>query len=309
MFFEGSEKKLEIIVNASAPKLRSLDRTFWVGLVAASNADILSSISNEYCDAYLLSESSLFVWDDRLVMLTCGTSSLVESACNCIERLGEQAIAYVCYQRKNEYYAHLQASSFGDDVLRLRHFIAGQAHRMGHLDSHHHYTFTTDKEYQASRFDTTNELLMYHISGPIADYLRGDQQSMVQIGLMLQLEQLFNGFSIDQYLFSPLGYSINGIRGCEYFTIHITPQENSSYVSVETNIDLTTTQVDIFAELVRLLQPNSCDIIGFNSNIANKRFLKYLCLSQCAMTIEQGFNIHFSHYQQDGLEVLNPTLL
>ncbi|QDE30981.1 adenosylmethionine decarboxylase [Shewanella polaris] len=309
MFFEGSEKKLEIIVNASAPKLRSLDQAFWLELVAASNADILSSISNEYCDAYLLSESSLFVWDDHIVMLTCGASTLVESACYCIESLGEQAIAYVCYQRKNEYYAHLQASSFGDDVLRLRHFIAGQAYRMGHLDSHHHYIFTTDKNYQASQLDTTNELLMYHISGTVADYLRGDQQSIVQISQMLQLNQLFDGFSIDQHLFSPLGYSINGIRGSEYFTIHITPQENSSYVSVETNIDMNSTQVNIFAELVTLLQPNSCDLIGFNSNIADKPFLNYLCLSHCAMTIKQGYNIHFSHYQQDSLEVLIPTLL
>jgi S-adenosylmethionine decarboxylase len=309
MFFEGSEKKLEIIVNESAPKLRSLDRTFWLGLVAASNADILSSISNEYCDAYLLSESSLFVWDDRIVMLTCGASTLVESACYCIEHLSEQAIAYICYQRKNEYYAHLQATSFTDDVFRLRQFIAGQAYRMGHLDSHHHYIFSTDKDYQASQLDTTNELLMYHISGAVADYLRGEQQSTIQISQMLQLEQLFNGFNIDQYLFSPLGYSINGIRGAEYFTIHITPQENSSYVSVETNIDLSSTPVDVFAELVRLLQPSSCDIIGFNSHIANKPFLNYLCLSHCAMPIEQGFTIHFNHYQQDCSELLSPTLL
>ncbi|MFK3976748.1 adenosylmethionine decarboxylase [Shewanella vesiculosa] len=309
MFFEGSEKKLEIIVDAAAPKLRSLDRTFWQGLVAASNADILSSISNDFCDAYLLSESSLFVWDDRIVVLTCGASTLVESACYFIEHIGEQAISYVCYQRKNEYYAHLQASSFGDDVLRLRDFIGGQAYRMGHLDSHHHYIFTTDKHYQASALDTTNELLMYHISGTVADYLRGEHQSTEQISQLLQLEQLFSGFSVDQYLFSPLGYSINGIRGAEYFTIHITPQENSSYVSVETNIDISSNQVDIFAELIVLLQPNSCDIIGFNSHMANKPMINYVCLSHCAMTLEQGYNIHFSHYQQDCLEVLKPILL
>ncbi|MBB1441168.1 adenosylmethionine decarboxylase, partial [Shewanella sp. SG41-4] len=162
---------------------------------------------------------------------------------------------------------------------------------------------------QASKLDTTNELLMYHISGTVADYLCSDQQSTIEIIQMLQLEKLFNGFIFDQHLFSPLGYSINGIRGAEYFTIHITPQENSSYVSVETNIDISSAQVDIFAELVRLLQPNSCDIIGFNSKIINKHFSNYLCLSHCAMTIEQGFNIHFSHYQQDCLEVLSPTLL
>ncbi|MGX9463314.1 adenosylmethionine decarboxylase [Shewanella sp. A14] len=309
MFFEASEKKLEIIVNVSAPQLRSLDCAFWLELVAASNADILSKVSNEYCDAYLLSESSLFVWDDRFVMLTCGTSTLASSACYFIKELGEPAIAYMCYQRKNEYYAHLQVSSFIDDVATLKHFIPGQAYRMGHLDSHHHYVFTTKKEYQASQRDTTHELLMYHISGSIADYLRGNKQSAIQIAQMLQLDRLFNGFIVDQYLFSPFGYSINGIRGNEYFTIHITPQESSSYVSVETNIDIVSTPVDIFAELVKLLQPNSCDIIGFNSDIAGKPFLNYLCLSHCVMTIEQGFNIHFSHYQQDCLDMLTPTLL
>ncbi|MGL6122752.1 MAG: adenosylmethionine decarboxylase, partial [Shewanella sp.] len=33
MFFEGSEKKLEIIVTASAPNLRELDVSFWSALV------------------------------------------------------------------------------------------------------------------------------------------------------------------------------------------------------------------------------------------------------------------------------------
>lgn len=92
--------------------MRSLERTFWTELVAASNADNLSSISNEDCVAYLLSESSLLVWDNRVIMLTCGICTLVNSACYCIKCLGEHAIAKVCYQGENEYYAHLQASYF-----------------------------------------------------------------------------------------------------------------------------------------------------------------------------------------------------
>ena len=48
MFFEGSEKKLEIIVAASAPNLRELDVSFWSALVNCAHAEILSQISNAY---------------------------------------------------------------------------------------------------------------------------------------------------------------------------------------------------------------------------------------------------------------------
>ena len=61
MFFEGSEKKLEVVVKPEAGSLRQKDESFWKQLVQASRAQILSKISSESCDAYLLSESSLFV--------------------------------------------------------------------------------------------------------------------------------------------------------------------------------------------------------------------------------------------------------
>ena len=68
MFFEGSEKKVEVVVGPEAPNLRFLGRDYWSRIVAEANAAIISVISNEVCDAYLLSESSLFVcrcqsWD------------------------------------------------------------------------------------------------------------------------------------------------------------------------------------------------------------------------------------------------------
>ncbi|CAH1980398.1 unnamed protein product [Acanthoscelides obtectus] len=42
---------------------------------------------------------------------------------------------------------------------------------------------------------------------------------------------------IDDFLFEPCGYSMNGVtkNGC-YMTIHITPEPDFSYVSFETNI-------------------------------------------------------------------------
>ncbi|MCL1067885.1 S-adenosylmethionine decarboxylase proenzyme [Shewanella olleyana] len=309
MFFEGSEKKIEVILADSSQKLRSFGKPFWAEIVACANAEILSSVSNEYCDAYLLSESSLFVWDDRFVMLTCGTTTLADAVMSFIEHVGEEAIGFASYQRKNEYLSHLQSSSFQDDLKKIRQTITGNAYRIGHLDSHHHYMFSTKKPFTAPTTDVTNELLMYHINGDAADYLRGVNQSAQGIRDLLQLSALFPDFVVDDFLFEPFGYSINGIKGQEYFTIHITPQEKSSYVSLETNVNLANHPVDIYARLLSSLNPGSWDVIGFNSPKNTEGFPAHLCLGSCSLAIEQGYDVNFSHYQQLCHEVLIPEYL
>ncbi|QSX32078.1 adenosylmethionine decarboxylase [Shewanella avicenniae] len=309
MFFEGSEKKIEIIVTQDTPSLRSLGRPFWQSMVSKANAEILSSVSNEYCDAYLLSESSLFVWDDHFLMLTCGTTTLVHAATLFIDTLGVEAIAFASYQRKNEYLAHLQASSFEDDLKLLREKISGKAYRFGHLDSHHHYIFYSDRPYAAEQGDITNELLMYHIGGETAQYLTSSRQTIDGVRQRLQLNQLLGDFAIDDFLFEPFGYSVNGIRGKDYFTIHVTPQEDTSYVSFETNLDLTKQNVDIFATLLHALAPGAWDVIGFNAAPMTQDYPAHVRLGQCSLTMEQGYALHFSHYQRCEHQYLQPTEL
>lgn len=313
MFFEGSEKKLEIIVTASAPNLRELDVSFWSALVNCAHAEILSQLSNADCDAYLLSESSLFVWHDRFVMLTCGNSTLVDAACYFIGALGVPAMALVSYQRKNEYQAHLQTTSFSEDIGKLRQRIAGKAFRVGHLDSHHHYFFCSDSDYRAPKDDQTSELLMYHIRGEFADYLNGGSQSKDEICAALELNDLLPEFEIDAYLFDPSGFSMNGIWGKYYVTLHITPQsENacaSSYVSFETNLDLAQYPQDLLGRLLTLFAPVSWDTIRFNTDDSTQGFPAHLCLGRCSLTTEQGYDIGFSHYQQLQAEVLIPELM
>lgn len=309
MFFEGSEKKVELCVDPSFGSLRALPLSFWEHIVSLAKADILSHINNDQCDAYLLSESSLFVWDHRVVMLTCGLSTLIDSVSALIDKVTEDKLTFMSYQRKNEYLAHLQASTFIDDINTLRLRVPGTAFRVGHLDNHHHFLFSSDKSCQIMSQDKTCELLMYHISGPVADYLCTEQQTVAQIYKLLMLDELFADFEYDAHVFSPLGFSINGIKDNFYYTVHITPQEQSSYVSLETNVDLEQHQFDVASTLLAILKPRSWDIIGFNTEIAAAIEPKNICVGHCSYPIKQGYNVIFNHYQQTCVELLNPEFL
>ena len=68
-FFEGPEKKLELVTTPEAGSLRDLGSGVWRKVVEASGATILSELQNDHCTGYLLSESSLFVYDDWCVMI------------------------------------------------------------------------------------------------------------------------------------------------------------------------------------------------------------------------------------------------
>ena len=154
---------------------------------------------------------------------------------------------------------------------------------------------------------------MYHIRGEFADYLNGGSQSKDEICAALELNDLLPEFEIDAHLFDPSGFSMNGLWGKYYVTLHITPQsENacaSSYVSFETNLDLALYPQDLLGRLLTLFAPVSWDTIRFNTDDSTQGFPAHLCLGRCSLTTEQGYDIGFSHYQQLQAEVLIPELM
>ncbi|KAG1735085.1 S-adenosylmethionine decarboxylase [Suillus paluster] len=85
--FEGPEKLLEIwfapspvhVPDAHAPKngrigLRNVPQQVWEDMLDIVKCKVLSVIEGEEIDAYLLSESSLFVFPHRIILKTCGTT-------------------------------------------------------------------------------------------------------------------------------------------------------------------------------------------------------------------------------------------
>ena len=81
--FEGSEKRLEVHfeprAGATAPPagLRALPRASLDTLMRLAACEIISKASNAHLDAYVLSESSLFVYPATWVLKTCGTTRLL----------------------------------------------------------------------------------------------------------------------------------------------------------------------------------------------------------------------------------------
>lgn len=303
MFFEGSEKKSEIIIDAKQMSLiDDLADDFWQEFVQCCNAKILSMIENEDCKAFLLSESSLFVWHDRLLILTCGNTRLVHSVEYFIQHIGMDKIHQITYQRKNEYFAHAQLSSFGDDVVLLGQQVKGKAFRFGELDGHHNYIFHQDNHFQVSAEDKSYELIAYQISQQASEKLTTAGLTSGEIRTFLQLERLLSGFIFDDFVFTPFGYSINAIKGKQYLTIHITPQANSSYVSIQANINL----IALAPEFLTILSPKSIDLLSFNefefTELIHAHMPKnYLSKSLFQQHLSNNYLVCFANYIQPQL--------
>lgn len=273
MFFEGSEKKAEIIIDATQISLiADLEENFWQALVQCCNAKILSTIENKDCKAFLLSESSLFVWHDRLLIITCGNTRLVHSVEYFIQQVGVSKIQQITYQRKNEYFAHAQLSSFGDDIALLGQYVKGQAFRFGELDGHHNYIFNQDTNFNFHQEDKSYELIAYQICQKASDKLTTLGLAANEIREFLQLDRLLAGYILDDFVFEPFGYSINAIKGMHYLTIHITPQASSSYVSIQANINL----IALAPDFLRILAPKSIDLLSVNETDFSELTRQYL---------------------------------
>ncbi|CAG2122815.1 unnamed protein product, partial [Medioppia subpectinata] len=90
-------------------------RKAWDSLLSFVNCKIISFKRNEHLDAYVLSESSLFVSKNRIIIKTCGSTTLLR----CLEPLlylvkqmaGFDEVVDIFYSRKNFMRPELQDDS------------------------------------------------------------------------------------------------------------------------------------------------------------------------------------------------------
>jgi len=263
--FEGSEKKMEVIFSPVREPLRNQPESFWKKICGKAQARIVSRFSNSFCDSYVLSESSLFIWDHRLLMLTCGRTPLIDSILSLVKSFKKSDIELLFYQRKNEFFPYNQRSSFMDDFEQINKKRKGRAYCFGQPDEHHFYLFySRHQHYYPDNPDRTLEVLMYDADDWVKKIFI-EASSVSEIRSAFQLDKIFKNTQVDDYIFQPAGYSLNGLSGeNEYYTVHVTVQDPGFYISFETNIQDYSMEW-ILDRVLRMFRPVAFDVIVFSS--------------------------------------------
>lgn len=172
--FEGPEKLLEVWFSPSAEALpasaqplglKAVPGDTWKEMLDLVNCKVLSVVESEHLDAYLLSESSMFIFPHKLVLKTCGTTTLLYGLPRMLEiaaleagfphvkadlQAGIPAAATphrIFYSRKNYLYPNQQRGphrSWRDEVRYLdKMFLGGSAYMIGKMNGEHWYLYIT----------------------------------------------------------------------------------------------------------------------------------------------------------------------
>lgn len=85
--------------------------------------------------------------------------------------------------------------------------------------------------------DQTLEVLMTNLDPSVMRVFTRQLSDSAEMATRTSgIDTIFRQATIDDFLFDPCGYSMNGLMdGGKYFTIHITPEDAFSYVSFETS--------------------------------------------------------------------------
>lgn len=250
--FEGPEKTLEVCFKPGVGHplgCRQLTRPQLDLLCKQARCTILNKISNQYQDAYVLSESSLFVWPYKMILKTCGTTTLLR----CLPRLLEATqglgmeLEWVGYSRKNysfpgdQFFPHSsfeQELSFLKSHSRLSTKLNGSGYVLGSITGDHWFVYVADKCSRPSYecHDRVMNIMMFDMDPEAAQqFYKTEGMTAAEMTKKSGIADLVPGAQIDDFAFEPCGYSMNAIAYGHYATIHVTPEPECSYASFETS--------------------------------------------------------------------------
>ncbi|CAO3654326.1 unnamed protein product [Mucor hiemalis] len=134
--------------------LRTVDRAIWDSMLATVKCTVLSVVSNAHVDAYLLSESSMFVFPHKIVLKTCGTTTLLKAVPYMLEiaktRCGYENVYRLFYSRKSFMFPDRQPGphrSWEEEVAYLdNHFDNGASYVIGNTRAEEWYLYLTSPD-------------------------------------------------------------------------------------------------------------------------------------------------------------------
>ena len=232
ILFEGVEKRIELLFDTCIPfmsSLRSLYKEDIDAILDAAKCSSLVKKSLESFDAYILSESSLFVYDHKIILLTCGTTSLLLAIPMIIQKASSIGMnisgchftrgAYIFPEKQQ--YPH---RSFEEECA----YLESQIPIMSYTYKNKNNKNKNNNTYIWQSYQNKEDIMSIHKT----------VYTNIAVGpnYVNDIRRIINIYtdSYDDYVFDPCGYSLNAYKESGYITIHVTPQSKCSYVSIET---------------------------------------------------------------------------
>ncbi|XP_071717673.1 S-adenosylmethionine decarboxylase proenzyme-like [Rutidosis leptorrhynchoides] len=316
--FEGYEKRLEItffepsiFADPEGRGLRALSKAQLDEILNPAECTIVSSLSNDHVDSYVLSESSLFVFAYKIVIKTCGTTKLLLSIPP-ILKLAESislTVRSVRYTRGSFIFPGAQSyphRSFNEEVSVLDgHFeklgLSSKAYVMGGFDNRPQKWFV----YSASAGSVTPcdkvytlEMCMTSLDREKASvFYKTENSSAVTMTNESGIRMILPKSEICDFEFDPCGYSMNAIEDAAFSTIHVTPEDGFSYASFEAvGYDFKTESLEEMVQRVlSCFEPGEFSI-AVGAAVASKKLEK-----TCLIDVE-GYSVEEKSYEELGRE-------
>ncbi|KAI3887488.1 hypothetical protein MKW92_020934 [Papaver armeniacum] len=241
-------------------------------ILDAVQCTVVSAVGNRFFDSYVLSESSLFVYPTKIIIKTCGTTQLLKSVPLFLSHAHQMGLTVIgCrYTRGNFIFPKSQLfphTSFREEIIYLENNLPAnlcfrkasimpppskKTKKSSSSSSHSWHVYTASDGIDHDNMMTiheddidddevvTVEVCMTELDKVLArKFFRrpGDDNCGEVVGNeMTEITGIRNinpKSIICDFGFDPCGYSMNGIDGENYSTIHVTPEDGFSYASFE----------------------------------------------------------------------------
>ncbi|KAL1543158.1 adenosylmethionine decarboxylase [Salvia divinorum] len=282
--FEGFEKRVELRFSGDDPTagekgLRQLEFFKIEKVLHAVQCTVVSAVGNTRFDSYVLSESSLFVYPTKIIIKTCGTTQLLKS----IRPLADHAATVgltLCgcrYTRGSFIFPDAQPrphTSFKEEILYLeenlpKNLSVKKAAVMNSKSSYKWHVFTAcdDAAVDARAEDRdsglfTAEICMTELDRVLArNFFRRSNDEKTGDSAGAEMTDITGLRSVNRhalvcdYAFDPCGYSMNGVDGGRYSTVHVTPEDGFSYASFESVYADRDEFVEALQNVVKVFRP------------------------------------------------------
>eukprot|EP01056_Protomagalhaensia_sp_Gyna25_P003927 Protomagalhaensia_sp_Gyna_25__3926@NODE_352_length_3764_cov_606_602148_g271_i0_p1_GENE_NODE_352_length_3764_cov_606_602148_g271_i0NODE_352_length_3764_cov_606_602148_g271_i0_p1_ORF_typecomplete_len352_score59_40SAM_decarbox/PF01536_16/2e50_NODE_352_length_3764_cov_606_602148_g271_i018642919 len=247
--FEGVEKRL--LVEATGVAFLEFTEESWRPVLDAAQCSVLSWREEANRKIFLLSESTLFVWETGFLLKTCGRTSPLKGFATLLSSLPhlQNQLVWVAFSRldflhpEQQFWPH---QNFEQEIAFTQACLPNVQHLTVPAGRHNcHLLFYADPHRVATP-RVFEESLLIGIRPDSVAALTGIAEADVPEGrdpvasraLDNSLGLLRPSFSrssgvLDEFWFQPQGYSCNALTQSDYFSCHISPEPRTSYASLE----------------------------------------------------------------------------